>query len=365
MRILFFLLRREFGLFWANKVFAAAFLLMPVLFAIILGFVYRDGKVTGVPIIIVDKDVTPASTRFRDMLENDPNLKVIGTKYETVDLYQTLLNKRAVAVVVVPYRFEADLLAQKNPELNCYLNMANTLTANVAGAAVSLCATTMNAAPASFHYNTFYQFNPAGNYLYFLWPGFLFSILHQLLLLALAVSFSREFEAGTFKDLLGHSRSPFVLLFVKVFPYMLLSLWTIGVYYGLSHLFHLPAPAHPFLLFLAQGLLVLGTSLLGAFYSIIYPIPLKASQLLMSIASPAFTLSGFTWPSAEAPLVLASLGKIVPLTPYLKIMRMVLLQKADKNDILPQVEHQLILIGVYALGSLLLLSKKIKKAGIT
>src|SRR5690606_41017789 len=39
------------------------------------------------------------------------------------------------------------------------------------------------------------------NYMYFLWPGILATVLQQVLLLGLALSFASEFENGTFAEL--------------------------------------------------------------------------------------------------------------------------------------------------------------------
>lgn len=341
---------------------------MPILFCLVQGFVYQKGKVTHLPVIVIDKDQTPASMRFRQMLEDHPTLKIIDTRYENLSLQALLLQEHAVAIVVIPDHFEADLLRQKRPEIMCYMNMANTLTANAAGGAVSLCAGIMNAGITkmgdAFKTNTFFLYNRSANYLYFLWPALIFSTLQQLLLLAMAVSFNREFEEGTFNSngLLGYTRSPLVLLFVKWFPYVVMSLWTIGFYFLLSIYFRIPFPVHPLLLLVSQVLFVTGVCLLGMTYSIIYPVQLKSSQLLMSIASPAFTLSGFTWPSEQAPAVLVALGKIVPLTPYLKILRMTLLQKAGLVDVLPQLGHLLLLIVIYFALASSLLKTRIKKA---
>jgi ABC-2 type transport system permease protein len=382
MKNLLFLLHREFILFWSNKLFVAAFLVMPVVIATVFGTVYRKGKTDHLRIVIVDKDQTPASNTLRDMLENDVTLDVVETRYESVDLERTLLERKAVAIIVIPYRFEADLLSRRDPEVDCYLNMGALMTANLTGSAVTLVTATMNAGMLTsaaerkgvpvplaaeqyeaFKSNVFQLYNRSGNYLYFLWPGLIFSTLHQLLLLALAVGFSREMEAGTFRSvLLRYSRSPAVLIFVKVLPYMILSLPTIAAYFILSFYFQVPLPAHPLALFCGQLLFVLAACLLASCYSVIYPLPLKASQLLMSIASPAFTLSGFTWPSGQAPAALVAFGKIIPLTPYLKLLRMTLLQQATWTDILPEIRHLAILAAVYFSIIFLLLKIKIRRA---
>jgi ABC-2 type transport system permease protein len=375
-----FLLARELHLFWNNKVFVIAFLVMPFVMAFVLGNLYSKGKVTDLPVVVVDNDQTPSSDRFCEMLRDHPSLKIVHMSYELGNVQQMMLDFRAVAVIVIPSRFEANLLTQKIPEINCYLSMSNTLTAGAAGSAVSVCAGTMNAGilissyqkkgmPASiaarqyeaFKHNVFYRYNPSGNYLYYLWPGLIFSIIQQLLLLALGVSFSREFEMGTFnrQGLLGYSRSPLLLIIVKVYPYIILAMLNIGVYFLLSIYFKVPFPSHPAILLVSQVLLVAGASLLGVLYSIIFPLPLKASQLLMSIASPAFTISGFTWP--QIPSLLTAISKAIPLTPYLRVMRMTLFQHAGWSDVTPQLWHQTILIAIFLLIAWLLLYLKIKK----
>jgi ABC-2 type transport system permease protein len=382
MKDLFFLLRREFRLFWSNKILATTFLLITLFLAIVLGSAYKQGYVKQVSVIVVDKDFSPLSARFCDMLEDDPTLHVIRILHETIDLHQTLLDTRATAIVVIPDRFEAQILSKKHPEINCYLNMANTLTAGAAGTAISVCAGTLNAGIAitglekqgvppalatrtyeALKLNIFRQYNPAGNYVLFLWPGLIFAIFHQLILLVTAVSFSQEFSGNYFnKDgLLKYSRSPISLLIIKMTPTFLMSLFILAFYFLLSRFFHVPPALHPGVLFLSEILLILSTCFLGMLYSIIYPDPAKASQLLMSIAAPAFTLTGFTWPADQIPVVLKTISQAIPLVPFDRILRKVLLQQASISDVLPGINHQLVLIGVYMSISIMLLTMKIRK----
>jgi ABC-2 type transport system permease protein len=382
MENLLLLVGREFSLFWQNKILVFAFLVMPPLIATVFGLVYRQGRIKNQAIIVVDRDNTPSSNRFRDMLEAHPVLRVVETRHETIALKQSLLDRRAIAVVVIPYRFEAGLLTQKDPEINVYLNQSNSITSGAVNQAVAACVGTYNTGilinaqqkrgvpPAiamhryeAFRHNVFLQDNKAGNYLYFLWPGLIFSTLQQLLLLAMAVSFSREFASGSFNrsGVLAYSCSPLTLLMAKVLPFLMLSCVTFLSYYLLSIYFRVPQPVEPAVLFLSQVMLVLGTCLLGTLYSILIPIPLKASQMLLSVATPAFTVSGFSWPSDQTPAFLAAFGQIIPLTPFLKTVRMMLLQKATFTDVWPQLQHQALLIGIFLLINLVVLGLKIKR----
>ncbi|MDF2514930.1 MAG: type transporter [Sphingobacterium sp.] len=375
------LLIREFKLFWSNKLFVFAFLVMPLLLCLILGYVYRKGHLTELPIVVVDLDQSPSSARLIDMLDESANLHIVHVTYELVDLNHLMLHNEATAVVMIPYRFEANLISQKRPEINCYLNMFFTMTSSVVGGAVGQCTGAMNTSmlissleakgvPSSLatkqfeavKHNVFYQYNPAGNYLYFLWPGLIFSVLHQLLLLALALSFAREFEMGTFNKtgLLYYTRSPLLLIAAKFVPYLIMGLFHIGVYFILSDYFRIPRPAHPMVLFVSQVLLIAGASLLAMMYSILISMPLKASQMLMSIASPAFTISGFVWP--QVPPFLEGFSKIIPLVPYLKVTRCVLIQRGDWPDVSGSLQHQTVLILVYLCITAGVLYVKIQKA---
>lgn len=379
----FYLVKREFGLFWSNKIFVVTFLIMPVILAFLLGNVYMDGAVKHLKIVVVDKDNTTMSNKLIDMFSDHPTLHVLEVKHETIDLDQTMLDTRAIAIVVIPERFESDVLNKRNPEVNSYLNMSNTVAAGAAGTAIAQCNGTLNAGigieamkksglPASvaaqriqpFQLNLFQLYNPGQSYLVFLWPALIFSILHQLLLLAMAVSFSQEIENNTFNTagILGRTTSAFQLIIVKMFPYVMLSMITLLVFYLFSLHFKLPNPVHPEVLFLSQILMVISTCLLGGLYSLIFPSQLKATELLLCIASPAFTVSGFTWPADQTPVILEVFGKIIPLTPYLRSLRALLLEGANIHDVMPFIQHQLILIAVYFLISFILLKLKIRKS---
>ena len=56
MNNFFALLKREFGLFWNNSVLRILFIGAPIMYAVLMGFVYKKGKVTDLPIIVVDED---------------------------------------------------------------------------------------------------------------------------------------------------------------------------------------------------------------------------------------------------------------------------------------------------------------------
>ncbi|MES1218817.1 MAG: ABC transporter permease, partial [Bacteroidota bacterium] len=333
-------------------------------------------------ILVVDKDHSPASANLIDKLSENQTLYVKEGEYETTNLLQLRLETKATAVVVIPYRFEEDILLGRKPEVNCYLNMSNTLKANLVRGAIQSCITAMNAGiqistlekkniPASIaaqrfeavHHNVFLEFNRSGNYLLFLWPGIIMGTLQQLLLIVTAIGFSQEVANKNFNKngLLKHTRSASKLIFIKVFPFFFMSIWILGCDYLLSIYFGILPPVHPWALLTTALLFVLGACMMGTLFSIIFPLPLKTTQTLMTFASPALTLSGFTWPADKVPVVLSAIADIIPLKPFLRSMRLIWNDGASFEQVLPEIYHQLILIAFFGLLSFLILRKKINK----
>lgn len=381
MRNYIYLVKREFRLFWGNSVLRLLFIGAPVLYGIMFGFVYEKGKVTDLNIIVVDQDNTALSNQLIDMLHDTEVLNVIAVKSESSDLKRDMIRLESEAVVVVPDRFEADILQNRSPEINVNINLSNILTANYATRAIQTVLGTLNAGiemealkkrgtpeGAAFEkYDMFKTnfvrlYNTSSNYMSFLWPGMLATIVQQVLLLALALSFAQEYENNTFKtELLAKTHSPALAILVKCTPYWLMTIGIWLFFLLLESYFKIPlAPNAVGDNLLLAGLFVAASSFLGVLVSIWIPNQLKATELLMVIATPSFVFSGFTWPLSQMPVWIRYIADAIPLTHFLKGYRVLLAQEGTLADIQGAMLGLLILSLV--LGTLSYISLKIKMA---
>ncbi len=139
------LLKREFKLFVANDTLRSVFFLAPLLYAVLLGFVYKSGKVEHIPVLVVDRDNTPLSSQLIEMLDDNSSIKIIKYVQEPQSIKDEVIKHEAAAVVMIPSKFEADMLQKKYPELNVYINTGNVLTANFASKALQLTIGTFSA----------------------------------------------------------------------------------------------------------------------------------------------------------------------------------------------------------------------------
>src|SRR5690606_28582564 len=117
----------------------------------------------------------------------------------------------------------------------------------------------------------------------------------------LALSFASEFENGTFKELVKQTNSTFVLLLVKVLPYFLMSFIIWLMYWGFTWWFDIPFYENLGALTIIAGFFVMAVSFMGILVSILIPNQLKATEVLMVVATPSFMVSGFTWPISQMP----------------------------------------------------------------
>jgi ABC-2 type transport system permease protein len=346
------LLLREFKLFWNNSVLRLLFFGAPILYGVLLGYVYQKGKVTDLPILVVDEDQSAMSRKIIDMIADNEILSIAAVLPNTQNIESRMVDEEAVCIVMIPRSFERNLLTKQNPEITTVVNTANVLTANYASTAVQVVLGTYKAGvqmetlrkmgtPESLlmsQYEPFKttfikKFNRSTNYLYFLWPGVVITVLQQVMLLGLALSFASEFEKGTFGALLQKSKNIFVLIAVKVLPYVLMSLLVWLLYGAFAWWFKMPFFHNLGILTLLALLFVLAVSFIGILVSILLPNQLKATEVLMVIATPAFMISGFTWPLTQMPTWVQALAQVIPTTHFLPIFRVLVIEHGSVESI--------------------------------
>lgn len=349
------LLKREFKLFWNNKILRLLFIGAPILYAVLMGYVYQKGKVTELPIIVVDEDNSELSRKAIEMFEDNEILNIASIRYDQIGLTQASLNEEAVCVVFFPEGFEAGVLSGRNPEILTIVNTSNILTANYAAGAIQLVLGTLKAGvqietlrkqgtPEELLLATYEPFkttfvkkhNRSTNYMYFLWPGVLATVLQQVLLLGLALSFASEYENGTFREL-TRKTSLGGMISVKIVPYLIMSFGIWIMYWAFTYWFRIPVNENIGPLTLIAGVFVLAVCFIGILVSILIPNQLKATEVLMVIATPSFILSGFTWPLSQMPQWIQHIAAMIPLTHFLKAFRVLVVERGSFSQTWPYI----------------------------
>ena len=361
------LINREFKMFWQNKVLLLLFIGAPLLYGILLGYVYGKGKVTDLPIIVVDQDRSEMSSKAIQMFEENEVLNIASLLYDQNNLSQIAIEKEATCVVIIPKGFEKMVLTKKYPEVVTIVNASNVLTANYASSALQLCLGALKVGVQMetlrklgtpeqligsqyepFKTTFIKKYNRSTNYMYFLWPGVLAAVLQQVLLLGLALSFAAEFEHGTFKRLVQKCPSMLKLIWVKIIPYMIMSFGLWILFWLFTLWFRIPLYDKLFPLTIIAGIFVLVVSFMGILVSIVVPSQLKATEILMVIATPSFILSGFTWPLSQMPVWVQGIANVIPLTHFLRAFRILIIEDGSFSQTFGAISNLLIIGSICA-----------------
>jgi ABC-2 type transport system permease protein len=351
------LLVTEFKRIFSNNTLISVFILSPILFGVVFANVYKKGKLTELSLVVIDEDHTSLSGKIIDALDDNENIKVISVQNEAGNIAAEMPSKEYIAVVTIPKNFEANVFQKRYPELQIDLNMANMVSANMASRGIQAVLATMNAGteieslkkagvdpahaaqlfePFKVNYNRLY--NPSINYMQLMLPGILATVMQQVLLLGLAVVFTRDFEDGYLKKLTSISRVSLYHILLKALPFIILSsiMWMIvGSFFPM---FHTGMSVFTWPMFVLVSVFTFACISLGMLFSTLFSTQLGATQFLMVLATPSFLLSGFTWPHEGMPKLIADIGNTLPLTHFLRGFRKLSIYGGTLGDVQPQLK---------------------------
>lgn len=334
----------------------------PLLYAILLGYVYSKGKATDLAIIVVDMDQSEMSAKAIEMFNDDEVLSIKAVLFDKNNLAKLAIDNDANCIVIIPKDFQKMVLTKRYPEIITIVNTANILTANFSSNAIQVCLGTLKVGvqmetlrkqgiPEKLLSSEYEPFkttfikknNRSSNYLYYLWPGVLAAVLQQVMLLALALSFASEFENGTFKILVNQCPSVLKMISVKIIPYLLMSFGVWLLYWFFTFYFRIPFFDNLWQLTFVAGIFVLSVSFIGILVSIIIPNQLKATEILMVIATPSFILSGFSWPLSQMPGWVQGVANVIPLTHFLKAFRILIIENGTLSQTVAPIWNMIII----------------------
>ena len=382
LRVFFHIVEREFGKFFSNSVAVAIFIGAPLLYGVVFGSLYADGQVYDIPIAVVDGSRGAIGERIVDGLREHENVSVAGVFACEQGLWDSFVRGDVHAIITLGPDFDKDVLLGRMPEVHVRLNMANMLVANyVSGAVQHVLATQevkirtgamirQGSVPApvaqdhhgafSVHYSRY--FNPSGNYLFFLLPGFLGMVLQQVFLLVAALSFAREAEEKTFNELIVKTRSAAMIVLGKAVPYWIMGMlmWLFSLH-GILYWYGVPIDGSPAALYGLSLLFVLSMTSIGILVSAAVPSQLKATEILMVMAAPAFLLSGYTWPLSQMPQAVAAVAKLIPTTHFLEALRKIILADAAMPHLLRESVFLALLAVIPFVLTIIIVKRKIRQ----
>jgi len=320
-------------------------LAIPLFQLVLFGFI--DQTVTNVPTVVVDQDHTRQSRELMDQLRATHTFRIDKITEDPHAAREEITAGRARVGVVIPPDYHDKRVSGEGAKVLVLIDGSDSTVSAQALAAVNGLASNVNLEEINkrtggttppLSAQPIVLFNPDGRTANYIIPGLIAIVLQIIGIVLTAVAIVRERERGTLEQLLVTPIQPLGLMLGKLAPYLLVGIVEIAAILAAMR-FGFGVPIRGNLVFLfAMAIVYLFCLLsLGLFISTRTQTQAQAQQMAQFLFLPAIFLSGYIFPTAGLPLPLYVIGRFIPATHMVEIMRGVVLRDAGPMDLLPNV----------------------------
>jgi ABC-2 type transport system permease protein len=322
---------------------------IPLFQLILFGFI--DQTVSNLPTVVVDEDRTHYARELMDKLRATHTFDITRVTPDPHAARADIASGRARVGIVIPPDFHDTRARGTGSKILVLIdgsdsNVSAQALASVNGVASSesLEATTEKlqvgiTAPASaLSVQPIVLFNPDGRTANYIIPGLIAILLQIVAIVLTALSIVREREKGTLEQLLVTPIHPLGLMLGKLVPYLFVGLVEMAAILTAMR-FGFGVPIRGSLVFLFAMALVYLFALLsiGLAISTRAQTQAQAQQTAQMFLLPSIFLSGYIFPQNGLPFVLRWIGRILPATHMIEILRGVVLRGAGPLELWPNV----------------------------
>ncbi len=357
MRIIGFLLQKEFRQIFRNKTLLRAILIVPLIQLVVLPWA-ANYEVKNISISIVDHDHSSYSQKLISKIASSGYFILSGNPGSYKEAYQLIETDKADLILEIPPHFEKNLVREDQQNLFIAANAINGTKALVGSAylngIIGNFNTDVRAKWMQISRNNLQPqievvssnwYNPLMSYKFFMVPGILVLLVTMVGSMMCALNIVKEKEIGTIEQINVSPIKKYHFILGKLIPFWVLGMvvFTLGLI--IAWLIYGIIPLGNIVLlygFLAvYQLAILGLGLLISTYSSTQQQAMSLSFFFIMIFN---LLSGLFTPIESMPGWAQIIAKINPISYFIDVMRMVVLKGSGFHDVL----HHLLIILVFA-----------------
>lgn len=311
------------------------FIIVPLLYPLLYSWIYNNQVVNETPVAVIDRSQSSLSQAFISHYNATPDVKV-AYFCDNLAEAKALIGRQVVrGVVYIPTDFQRNVKRDEQSTVSVYCDMGVMLYYKAIYQSATAVAQAMNSkiqisragnltnrddqvTTKPLDFDEVPLFNSAGGYADFIIPGVLMLIIHQTLLLGIALSAGTEKERGSLARFATGNRHGYGLadlVFGKALCYFMIYA-VMGAYISLAipRLFGFVQLAE------AQALIgllmpyLLATIFFGMTFSFLVRYRENAMLLVVFTSVPLLFLSGISWPQADMPVAWRAIACLFPST---------------------------------------------------
>ncbi len=333
---------------------------VPLMQLILFGFaINSDPK--QLPAAVLSADYGPQARTVLSAVQQSAYFSFVRQVSSESEGHDLLARGEVQFVITIPVNFSRDLLRGDRPVV---LVEADATDPAATSNAIGSLRTSINGAlqhdlkgpladlagrdgPIDLRIHA--KYNPEAITQYNIVPGLMGVVLTMTMVMITGLAITRERERGTMENLLSMPTRPFEVMIGKIVPYILVGYVQIGLILVASHvLFHVPMVGSLGLLLLVALVFIAANLAMGIMFSTVAQNQLQAMQMSFFFFLPSILLSGFMFPFRGMPPWAQTIGEVLPLTHFLRIVRGILLKGNGLDDVVLHL-WKIVLFAVIAL----------------
>lgn len=349
----------------------------PLAYASLFGAVYISGVLTDIPLAIVNQDNSELSREVVTAYRNDSHFKIVTEPDSYAELETDMKTGKVHAGIVIPEDFSQKLSQNGQTEILTVYDGSNLIwgynirknalevvnkfstdhtAAQLAGEGMSKndIVNVMN----TIDCNITIWYNPTYSYANFLFMGLIVMILHQLGMLGVALTVTREKERNSWLQYLMAAIPAWKIALGKCLPYFIVNFFNfVLLIWVAANFIHVKMHGGVFLIILLGLLFEIIVTSVGFLISIYTANSLIVTRYIMLLSVPFIMISGYTWPTSYIPDFLNGIARLLPSTWMMEGFRLVTIKNLSMAEIWPTY----VVMGLMALvasGLALSFSKK-------
>jgi len=343
------ILTKEFIQMRRDRLTFAMMVGVPVMQLILFGFaINTDPK--RLPTAVLAADHSAFSRAIVAAMTNSGYFALTRTAASEAEMSELLAEGVVQFAVTIPVDFARDLVRGVHPVLLVEADATDpAATSNALTALAQIARTALDpelegplralkSAPDPFELRVHRRYNPEGRTAYNVVPGLMGTILTMTMVMMTALAVTRERERGTMENLLAMPVRPFEVMLGKIVPFILVGYIQVVIIVAAARwLFGVPIVGSLALLSAVLILFIAANLAVGFTFSTVARNQLQAMQMSFFFFLPSMLLSGFMFPFRGMPEWAQTLGNVLPLTHFLRIVRGILLKGNGLAEILPEL----------------------------
>ena len=372
MRIVWFLIEKEVRQLRRNRTLLALLLVAPLVQLVLLSFA-ANYEIQNLTLTVVDQDHSPAARRLINKFQYTPYFQLAQVRASGATAEQDLLTDHADLVLVIPPRFERDLVRGGPARVQLLVNGLDNVKAGLASSYAAgvvqayqdeVRPATAQAAVATrggLEVVPAYWYNPMLNYKTFMVPGILVEIISLIVMMVATLNIVREKEIGTIEQLNVTPIRKWQFILGKLLPFWVAGLYqfTIGLLLA-RFLFHVPMVGSIPLLYGIMSVYLVVPLGLGLLISSVSATQQQALFVAFFFLIIFILLCGLFTPTEYMPAWAQAIDVINPLLYIIDIVRRILLKGSTLRDVIRPV---LILLGMALVVNMLAVWRYRKTSG--